>query len=209
MQRTWRLMVVGAACALLAGCAWANTRFDVARTAKNPASGISSGTATTLRPAWTVANTFLSPSPGLVADGVVVTSAAGHANAYDAATGSPLWDGTLGGGAIAGDTLYGTRSDTSDGSGYALVALDLHTGQELWRQTSSAGGAASRASGTVVSADSGSVFVVYSLGGTDSGLDAWTSRRGTCGGPRTPLVSRPSPEASSTRTTSRTTPRRR
>jgi outer membrane protein assembly factor BamB len=166
-------VVLGAALALLTGCAWTNTRFDAARTGRNPASGISSGNATALRPAWTVPNAFLSPSPGLVADGVVVTSYAGHANAYDAATGSPLWDGTLGGAAIAGDTLYGTRSDTSDGSGYALVALDLHTGDELWRTTSTAGGAASRASGTVVSADSGSVFVIYSLGGTDSGLDAW------------------------------------
>jgi outer membrane protein assembly factor BamB len=176
MRHCRRLAVMGVALALLAGCSWTNTRFDPARTANNPASGISSGTATTLRPAWTVPNRYLFPNPALVADGVVLTSYAGHANAYDAATGAPLWDGTLGGAAIVGDTLFGTRSDTSDGSGYALVALDLHTGAELWRQTSTAGGAPYRLSGSVLSADSGTVFVRYSVSaGTypDGGLDAW------------------------------------
>src|SRR4051794_5398891 len=135
MRRSRRLMVMGAVVALLAGCSWTNARFDPARTARNPASGISSGTATTLRPAWTVPNVYLFPTPGLVADGVVVTSYAGQANAYAAVNGAPLWTAPLGGPAIVGDTVYGTRSDPTDTSSYLLVALDLHTGKELWSKT--------------------------------------------------------------------------
>jgi outer membrane protein assembly factor BamB len=168
MRRNRHLTAVVIAVLVVAGCSWTQSRFDPARTAHNPVSGISSRTIGTLRPAWSVPNTYLFPGAGLVADGVVVTAYAGRVDAYAADDGSPLWAADLGPVAIVGDTLYSTT--TSDP--VSLVALDLHTGVRRWSTT---------AGGVVSSADEDSVYLSRGVGGGHgepyySVLDVWDVR---------------------------------
>jgi len=154
MRRSRQLTAVVTAVLVVAGCSWTSARFDPARTAHNPYSGVSSRTVQTLRPAWSVPNRYLYPGPALVASGVVVIAGAGGVSAYEADDGSLLWSGAFGPVAIVGDTVYTTRSTQAGES--SLVALDLHTGAEQWSQ---------RAQGSVYSADEESIFVGRGVGG--------------------------------------------
>jgi hypothetical protein len=130
-------VLVAVGLVLAAGaCDWSLPRFDPARTADNPDSGLSTGNVSGLRLAWAKpGGAFGAP---LEANGIVVStglSSATATTAFSASDGSVRWTAPSNfvPGAIDGNSVYGTVESSMAGETFFnLTALSLDTGAVQW-----------------------------------------------------------------------------
>lgn len=151
----WRrrliLLVLAGMLVALAGCDWPLPRFDAARTADNPDSGLDTTNVSQLHLAWSKLGGF-----PIVAKGLVITrgfNGSGYTtNAYNASDGSVRWTApaNFAPGAVGGNTIYGTVFASVNGeSEYTLTALSLDTGAVQWSAGTNATGVTNFVNGRI------------------------------------------------------------
>ncbi len=157
MRRSFgRVVVLAVLLVALAGCDWALPRFDAARTANDPVSGLSTRNVAQLRLAWSKPGRALLGGTPLVAKGLVISEGivGGRltTTASNASDGSVRWTAPADfkPGAVDGNTVYGTVFASVNGEpNYTLTALSLDTGAVQWSAVTSATGVTNAVNGRI------------------------------------------------------------
>lgn len=114
-------------------------------------------------------------TPEIVGDELLVASARGNLSAFNATTGTPLWQLNLGSAVVQGITVANGAIVVGTTSGL-IEAFAVASGSALWRQT------LSQPVGGAISADGGRLFVVGANGTlealSDSGTVDWSTSVG-------------------------------
>jgi outer membrane protein assembly factor BamB len=177
LRQWWRPAIASTAAVIaLAACGWANDRFDPARTARNPQSGIGTSNAASIKRVWTSVGMADSQTPAFVSGGTAVLQYGDHARALDLTDGSVLWTTAAGGlrvGGISSGTVYAVRPSSSMHTNYTLVALDLDTGATQWSASRSP--SVGETNVPVIAAVDGNTLLIDDEKGAPSGstLDVW------------------------------------